>query len=124
MVWLKRILLGLGLAFALLVGLVLAAGYFGGPSSGPATQTLSMTVGNHTVTVSGHYKSMAQESLGNGIRVLVDGHTIALDGEQLTVDGETQVLEPGQNVEVFVDKEGKVQVKVVRADTAGAGATP
>ncbi len=120
MVWLKRILLGLGLAFVLLVGLVLAAGYFGGPSDGPATQTLSMTVGSRTITVSGYYKSMTQEAIGSGIRVLVDGHTIALDGEQLTIDGETEVLEPGQNIEVFVDKDGKVDVKVVRADTAGA----
>ena len=69
---------------------------------------MSMTVGSRTVTVGGHYKSMTQESLADGIKVVIDGHVIIVTADQLTVDGNTQVLEPGQDVEVLVDK-GRVK---------------
>jgi hypothetical protein len=80
-----------------------------------------MPVGNRTVTVGGHYKSMTQESLADGIKVVIDGHVIIVSADQLTVDGKTQVLEPGQDVEVLVNAEGVVEVKLVSSD-AGAPA--
>src|SRR5665809_141848 len=71
---------------------------------------------NRTVTVGGHYKNMTQESLADGVKVVVDGHVILVSADQLTVDGKTQVLEPGQDVEVLVDSKGAVEVKLVRSD--------
>ena len=79
---------------------------------------MSMTVGSRTVTVGGHYKDMTQELLADGIKVTIDGHVIMVSADQLTVDGKTQVLEPGQDVEVLVDAEGVVSVKLVSSDAA------
>ncbi len=120
MTWLKRILIGLGIVLVLLIALVVVAGYWT-PDEKSVTQTMSMTVGSRTVTVGGHYKNMTQESLADGIKVIIDGHVIIVTADQLTVDGKTQVLEPGQDVEVLVDAEGVVEVKLVRSD-AGAPA--
>jgi autotransporter translocation and assembly factor TamB len=120
MTWLKRILIGLGIVLALLIALVVVAGYWT-PDEKSVTQTMSMTVGSRTVTVGGHYKDMTQETLADGIKVTIDGHVIMVSADQLTVDGKTQVLEPGQDVEVLVDAEGVVEVKLVRSD-AGAPA--
>ena len=117
MTWLKRILIGLGIVFVLLVALVVVAGYWGADQGG-GRQSMSMTVGNRTVTVGGHFKSMTQESLADGIKVIVDGHEILVSGDQLTVDGKTQVLEPGQDVEILVDKDGKVSLKLVESANA------
>jgi hypothetical protein len=114
--WRRRILIGAGVALALLIGLVLIAAYF--TPGGPVAQSISVTVGDRTVTVGGHYKSIAQEDLADGLSVKVDGHDILLSGDQLTVDGETQVLEPGRDVEIWVDESGKVSIKVVSAETA------
>jgi hypothetical protein len=120
---LKKSLIALGAVLALLIALVLVAGYWGGPS-GPATETLSMTVGGRTLTVGGRYKNVTQQSTPDGIKVTVDGHEIALEADQLTVDGQTQVLEPGQDVEVDVKEDGKVETKIVQADAEGAGTKP
>ena len=118
MAWLKRILLGAGIVFVLLVALVLAAGYWS-VDEGSVTQSMSMTVGGRTVTVGGHYQNMTQESLADGIKVTVDGHEIVVSDGQLTVDGKTQLLEPDQDVEVLVGKDGAVEIKLVAsADTA------
>ncbi|MGH9897219.1 MAG: hypothetical protein ACREA0_35530 [bacterium] len=118
MTWLKRILIGLGIVLVLLIALVVVAGYWT-PDEKSVTQTMSMTVGSRTVTVGGHYKDMTQETLADGIKVTIDGHVIIVSADQLTVDGKTQVLEPGQDVEVLVDAEGVVTVKLV---ASGAGA--
>jgi hypothetical protein len=59
-----------------------------------------------------------RSSLADGIKVVVDGHEILVSGDQLTIDGKTQVLEPGQDVEVLVDKEGKVSVNLVASANA------
>ena len=120
MTWLKRILIGLGIVLVLLIALVVVAGYWT-PDEKSVAQTMSMTVGSRTVTVGGHYKDMTQETLADGIKVVIDGHVIIVSADQLTVDGKTQVLEPGQDVEVLVDAEGVVEVKLVRSD-AGAPA--
>jgi len=123
MTWLKRILIGLGIVLVLLIALVLVAGYWT-PDEGSVTQTMSMTVGNRTVTVGGHYKNMTQESLADGVKVVVDGHVILVSADQLTVDGKTQVLEPGQDVEVLVDDKGVVEVKLVRSDAPAPANAP
>ncbi|MGC1712542.1 MAG: hypothetical protein WA717_13275 [Methyloceanibacter sp.] len=119
--WLKRILIGTGIVLALLIGLVLFAGYW--TPSGPSQPAMSMTVGHRTVTVGGNYKSVTQESMADGMGIKVDGHEITLTGDQLTIDGKTQVLEPEQNIDIWVDDKGAVSVKVVHAE-AGAGGTP
>ena len=117
MSWLKRILIGLAIVLVLLIGIVFAIGFWT-PDEGSVTQTMSVTVGSRTVTVGGHFKSMTQETMADGIKVVIDGHVIIVTADQLTVDGNTQVLEPGQDVEVLVDKDGKVSVKLVAsADT-------
>ena len=117
MTWLKRILIGLGIVLVLLIGILFAIGFLT-TDEGSVTQTMSMTVGSRTVTVGGHFKSMTQESLADGIKVVIDGHVIIVTADQLTVDGNTQVLEPGQDVEVLVDKDGKVSVKLVASANA------
>ena len=117
MSWLKRILIGLGIVLVLLIGILFAIGFWS-PDEGSVTQTMSMTVGSRTVTVGGQFKSMTQESLADGIKVVIDGHVIIVTGDHLTVDGNTQVLEPGQDVEVLVDKDGKVSVKLVASANA------
>jgi hypothetical protein len=117
MSWLKRILIGLAIVLVLLIAIVIAIGFWS-PDEGSVTQTMSMTVGSRTVTIGGHFKSMTQESLADGIKVVIDGHVIIVTADQLTVDGNTQVLEPGLDVEVLVDKDGKVSVKLVASANA------
>jgi hypothetical protein len=117
--WLKRILIGAGIVLALLIALVFAVGYW--TPSGQVEQSLSVTVGHRTVTIGGHYKSVTQESMADGMSIKVDGHEITLTGDQLTIDGKTQVLEPDQNIEIFVDDKGRVSVKVVQADAGASG---
>jgi autotransporter translocation and assembly factor TamB len=115
MSWFKRIAIGLGIVLALVIAIVFAVGFWT-PDKSSVTQSVSMAVGDRTLTVGGHYKSMTQESLADGIKIVVDDHQIVLSTDQLTVDDKTQVLEPGQDVEVLVDEKGAVSVKVVRSD--------
>jgi len=112
MSWLLRILAALGIILALVIVFVLVIGNWGARDD--STQALSLSVGNRTVTVAGHYKDMTQESISNGMKVIVDGHEIQVTDDQLTVDGKTQVLEPDQDVMVYVAEDGKVQVKIVQ----------
>ena len=118
MSWPKRILIGLGLVLALLIVLVLIISYW--TPGGPATQAISMTVGDRTLTIAGHYATTRQDSLPEGLRVAVDKHQITIENDQLTVDGQTRVLEPGHDVVAWVHKDGRLEVKLVRADAAGA----
>jgi len=115
---LKKALIGFGVVLALAIGIVVALGIFS-PGEAPVGETVSMSVGSRTVTVSGAYKNMTQESLADGIKIIVDGHQITVSADQLKVDGKTQVLEPGQDVAITVDAKGAVSVKVV---TSGGGA--
>jgi hypothetical protein len=85
---------------------------------------MSMTVGNRTITVAGHYENMTQESIADGIKVVVDGHEVIVANGQLTVDGKTQVMEPDQDVTVYVGEDGKVQVKTVQEDEGASEETP
>jgi hypothetical protein len=111
MSWLMRILVGLGLVLALVIVLVLVIGNIG--TREETTQAISMTVGNRTVTVAGHYKDMTQESVADGIKVIVDGHEVLITTDQLSVDGKMETLEPDEDVTVYVNQDGRVQVKVV-----------
>jgi len=122
MTWLMRILVGLGIVLALVIAIVLLIGNWG--TSDPETQALSMTVGNRTVTVAGHYKDTRQESMADGIKVVVDGHEVLVSADQLTVDGKVQVLEPDQDVLVYVDKDGKISVKLVHEDEGASEEAP
>ena len=117
MSWTKRLLIGLAIVLALLIAIVFAIGFWT-PDESSVSQTMSMTVGDRTITVGGHYKSMTQESLADGIKIVIDGHEITLSADQLTVDGKTQVLDPGQDVEILVDANGVVSVKLVDSDAA------
>ncbi len=111
MSWLIRILVALGLVLALVIVIVLVIGNIG--TREEPTQAISMTVGNRTVTVAGHYKDMTQESVANGMKVIVDGHEVLITTDQLSVDDKTEMLEPDEDVTVYVAKDGNVQVKVV-----------
>jgi hypothetical protein len=89
--WLKRILIGLGIVAALVIAIVLVVGYWA--PSGEVSKTMSVDVGDHTVTIGGKYKNVTQESMADGMDIKVDGHEIAINADQLTVDGKIQVLE-------------------------------
>jgi hypothetical protein len=122
MTWLMRILVGLGIVLALVIAIVLLIGNWG--ASGPPTQAVSMTVGSRTVTVAGHYKDTRQESMADGIKIVVDGHEVIVSADQLTVDGKVQVLEPDQDVLVYVDKDGKIAVKAAHEDEGASEEAP
>ena len=122
MSWLLRILAGLGIVLALVIVFVLVIGNWG--ASDDTTQALSMTVGNRTVTVAGHYKDMTQESIANGMKVVVDGHEVVITDDQLSVDGKTEVVEPDQDVMVYVGEDGKVQVKLVHESEGASEEAP
>lgn len=122
MTWLMRILVSLGIILALIIVFVLVIGNIG--TGEDTTQAISMTVGNRTITVAGHYESMTQESIADGIKVVVDGHEVIVANDQLTVDGKTQVMEPDQDVMVYVGEDGKVQVKTVQEDEGASEETP
>jgi hypothetical protein len=122
MTWLMRILVSLGIILALIIVFVLVIGNIG--TGEDTTQAISMTVGNRTITVAGHYENMTQESIADGIKVVVDGHEVIVANGQLTVDGKTQVMEPDQDVTVYVGEDGKVQVKTVQEDEGASEETP
>ena len=117
MSWLMRILVALGLVLALVIVIVLMIGNIG--TRDETTQAIAMSVGNRTVTVAGHYKDMTQESVAEGIKVIVDGHEILITTDQLSVDGKMETLEPDEDVTVYITEGGELQVKVT-PDSEGA----
>ena len=78
---LKKALIGFGIVFAILIGIVFALGFFT-PDEKSVSQTVSMTVGSRTVTVGGHYKDMTQELLSDGMKINIDGHVITIGPDQ------------------------------------------
>ena len=110
MAWLMRILVALALVLALVIVIVVVIGNIG--TREVTNQPIALTVGNRTLTVAGHYENLTQESVADGIKIIVDGHEIVVTADQLSVDGEAEVLEPGENVTVYVPKDGAAQVKV------------
>ena len=119
----KKILIGLGIVLALVIAIVVAVGFLS-PDENSVTQSLSMTVGDRTITVSGKYKDIKQEALADGIKITADGHEITVSADQLEVDGKTQVLDPGQDVKILVDGKGAVSVKLARSDAGGPANAP
>jgi hypothetical protein len=118
---LKRILIGLGIALALLIAIVLVVGHWSPGEQQQVVKTMSVEVGDHTVTITGEYKNVTQESMADGMDIKVDGHEIAINADQLTIDGKNQVLDAGQDIEVSVDDKGAVSVKIVHSDAGSAG---
>lgn len=110
MAWLMRILVALALVLALVIVIVVVIGNIG--TREETAEAIALTVGNRTLTVAGHYQNLTQESVADGIKIVVDGHEIVVTADQLSVDGETEVLEPGEDVTVYVPKGGTAQVQV------------
>jgi len=122
MSWLMRILVALGLILALVIVIVVVIDNIG--TRDETTQAIAMTVGNRTVTVAGHYKDMTQESVAEGIKVIVDGHEILVTTDQLSVDGKMETLESDEDVTVYVAQDGSVQVKVVQGSEGASEEAP
>lgn len=117
-----RTLAAVGIVLALVIAIVFVVGRLG--TSGDPTQALALAVGNRTINVAGHFKDMTQETIADGIKIVVDDHEVVVSSDQLSVDGKTQVLEPGKDVMLYVGKNGGLQVKVMReSDEAPEGAS-
>jgi regulator of protease activity HflC (stomatin/prohibitin superfamily) len=108
MVWLMRGLVAIALALGLVIVIVVLIGNIGSGDDG--TQVTALTVGERTVTVTGHYATLSQESLADGVKVIVEGHEIMVTADQLSVDGRAQVLEPEDNVTVTITKDSELRV--------------
>jgi hypothetical protein len=121
MTWLRGILVGLGIVIVLIVAMVLVFPRSTPPSTSSDQATQTMEVGDRTITVTGHYKELSQESLADGIEITVDGHEITISGDQLTMDDKTQVLDPGEDVTINVDDKGMIDVKLVPDDSTNTG---
>jgi len=122
MTWLMRILAAVGIVLALVIVIVFVVGRLG--TNDDATQALALAVGNRTINVAGHFKDMTQETIADGIKIVVDDHEVVVSSDQLSVDGKTQILEPGQDVMLYVGKDGGLQVKVMQeSDEAPEGAS-
>lgn len=117
MTWLKRILIGLAIVVVLVIAIVLAVSHWS--SGGQVVETMSMTVGNRTITVSGHYKTMRQETMADGMKVTIDGHVIAATPGELSIDGKPQTFDPDQDVEITINDKGVVEAKPASSDGAG-----
>jgi len=122
MTWLMRTLAAVGIVLALVIVIVFVVGRLG--TSDDATQALALAVGNRTINVAGHFKDMTQETIADGIKIVVDDHEVVVSSDQLSVDDKTQILEPGQDVMLYVGKDGGLQVKVMQeSDEAPEGAS-
>jgi hypothetical protein len=114
MSWLMRLLAAAGIALALVIVIVFVIGRLG--TTDDSTQALALAVGNRTVNVAGHFKNMAQESIADGIKIVVDNHEVVVSSDQLSVDGKTEILEPDKDVMIYVGKNGRLQVKIIQED--------
>ena len=110
MVWIMRGLVAVALALGLVILIVVLIGNVGSGDDG--RELTALTVGSRTVTVAGHYETLSQESIADGVKIIVEGHEIMVTADQLSVDGKAQVLDPEENVTVTVSKNGKVTVKL------------
>ena len=122
MSWLKLILIGLAIAVALVIAILLAVSHWS--SGGQVVETMSMTVGNRNITVSGHYKTMTQESMADGMKITVDRHVITATPGELTIDGKPQSFDPNQDVEIWVNEKGEVEAKAASPDAGAADSPP
>lgn len=117
MSWLIRILAAVGIVLAVVIVIVFVVGRLG--TSDDPTQALALASGNRTINVAGHFKDMTQETIADGIKIVVDNHEVVVSGDQLSVDGKTEILEPNQDVMLYVGKDGRLQVKVMQDSDGG-----
>lgn len=110
MVWIMRGLVAVALALGLVIVIVVLIDNIGSGDNG--SQVTALTVGGRTVTVAGHYATLSQESVADGVKVIVEGHEIMITADQLSVDGRAQVLEPEDNVTVTISKDGELRVRL------------
>ena len=110
MTWATRTLAAVGIMLALVIVIVFIVGRLG--TSDDPTQALALAVGNRTINVAGHFKDMTQETIADGIKIVVDNHEVVVSSDQLSVDGKTQFLEPNQDVMLYMGKDGRLQVKI------------
>ncbi|MGZ5850011.1 MAG: hypothetical protein ACXWJN_05425, partial [Methyloceanibacter sp.] len=66
-----------------------------------------------------HYKRMRQETMAEGMKIVVDGHVIAATPGELSIDGKPQSFEPDQDVQITINEKGAVEVKPASSDGAG-----
>ena len=122
MSWLMRGLAAVGVGLALVIAIVFVIGRL--ETGNDPTQALALAVGNRTVNVAGHFKDMTQESIADGIKIVVDNHEVVVSGDQLSVDGKTEILEPDQDVMIYVGKDGRLQVKTTQASDGAPEEAP
>lgn len=122
MSWLMRILAAVGIGLAVVIAIVFVIGRL--ETGNDSTQALALAVGNRTVNVAGHFKDMTQESIADGIKIVVDRHEVLVSGDQLSVDGKTEILEPDQDVMIYVGKDGRLQVKTTQASDGTSEEAP
>jgi hypothetical protein len=122
MSWLMRVLAAVGIALAFVIVIVFVIGRLG--TSDDTTQALALAIGNRMVNVAGHFKDMTQESIADGIKIVVDSHEVVVSSDQLSVDGKTEILEPDRDVMIYVGKDGRLQVKTIQESEGASEEAP
>ncbi len=113
---LKGMLIALGLVVVIAVGIVASLGLL---SSDKGHEVRHISVGQRTISVS-HYKAFTQETIGDGVKMVADGHTITATPDEIAIDGAEQDIAPDQDVEIVVDEAGKITVKAATAEPSDA----
>jgi hypothetical protein len=116
---LKGMLIALGLVVVIAVGIVASLGLL---SSDKGHEVRHISVGQRTISVS-HYKDFTQETTGDGVKIVVDGHTITATPDEFTIDGAEQNIAPDQDVEIVVDEAGKITAKAATDEPSAADAS-
>jgi len=112
MTWLKGMLISLGLVAVIAIGIVASLGLL---SSDKGHEVRHISIGQRTISVS-HFKGFTQETTGDGVKMVVDGHTITATPDEITIDGAEQDIAPDQDVEIVVDEAGQVTAKAATAE--------
>ncbi len=118
MIWLKGMLVAVGLAVVIAIAIIAALGLL---SSDKGREVRHISMGQRTITIT-HFKNFTQESTADGVKMVVDDHVITATPDAITVDGETQSLDPAQDVDISVDEAGKVTAKALSAPVPSAEA--
>lgn len=100
------------IAFGAVLALVLVFLVIGNWGSTVPSRTVEASFGDHLVTVKGHYKDLTQDTLAEGLLIIVDGQKIAVTNDQVTAAGLTHALQPNQGIDILVNEKGEVEVKV------------
>lgn len=113
MTWLKGLLIALGLVVVLAIAILAALGLL---SSDKGREVRHISVGQRTITVS-HFKNFTQQSIADGVKIIVDDHVITATPDAIAIDGTEQSIDPSQDVEITVDEAGTVAVKAISPET-------